>query len=140
MVRFGRTYRTYMLTFQYHRDTVCSVGLIPRTLPFTSSNSAIKTFRHALSLDEHRAKFKANHYQRPTEEEIKRGVQPGEMPKAGHRTLTPKSRIGLGKKRSSSQEQEQHERDFSAEDAHHSETDVLEVWFAGCHCGEFHPT
>jgi uncharacterized protein (DUF2235 family) len=34
-------------------DTVASVGvMIERTLPFTDSNSSIKTFRHALSLDE----------------------------------------------------------------------------------------
>lgn len=52
------------------RDTVNSVGLIPRQLPFTSSNSVVKTFRHALALDEHRAKFKANHWNRPTEEEM----------------------------------------------------------------------
>ncbi|KLO10064.1 hypothetical protein SCHPADRAFT_878628 [Schizopora paradoxa] len=38
-------------------DTVASVGIIPQTLPFTKSNNAIKTFRHALSLDEHRVKF-----------------------------------------------------------------------------------
>ena len=37
----------------YYRDTISSVGfLVSRTLPFTNSNSAIKTFRHALSLDE----------------------------------------------------------------------------------------
>lgn len=35
------------------RDTVASVGILwSRSLPFTNSNSAIKTFRHALSLDE----------------------------------------------------------------------------------------
>ncbi len=33
------------------------MGLIPQTLPFTKSNNAIRTFRHALSLDEHRVKF-----------------------------------------------------------------------------------
>ncbi|PVF92193.1 hypothetical protein CPB86DRAFT_819843 [Serendipita vermifera] len=38
-------------------DTVASVGyLVPRTLPFTS-NDTIKTFRHAISLDEHRKRF-----------------------------------------------------------------------------------
>ncbi|KAM5539909.1 hypothetical protein V8D89_006412 [Ganoderma adspersum] len=42
-------------------DTVCSVGLIPRRLPFTASNKAIRVFRHALSLDERRAKFEVNH-------------------------------------------------------------------------------
>ncbi|EPQ51108.1 hypothetical protein GLOTRDRAFT_108364 [Gloeophyllum trabeum ATCC 11539] len=47
-------------------DTVASVGVIMgKTLPFTTSNTTIKTFRHALSLDEHRAKFRPNLYHRP---------------------------------------------------------------------------
>ncbi|PPR05037.1 hypothetical protein CVT24_010183 [Panaeolus cyanescens] len=47
-------------------DTVASVGVIMgRTLPFTNSNESIKTFRHALSLDERRAKFRPNRYHRP---------------------------------------------------------------------------
>jgi uncharacterized protein (DUF2235 family) len=34
-------------------DTVASVGVVAaKTLPFTNSNTSIKTFRHALSLDE----------------------------------------------------------------------------------------
>ncbi|KAG8831196.1 hypothetical protein FRC17_003486 [Serendipita sp. 399] len=38
-------------------DTVASVGLlIPQTLPFTSSDT-VKTFRHAVSCDEHRTKW-----------------------------------------------------------------------------------
>ncbi|UZJ55759.1 hypothetical protein CBS101457_005079 [Exobasidium rhododendri] len=47
-------------------DTVASVGIIPRILPFAKTNNAAVThFRHALALDERRAKFKANHwYQR----------------------------------------------------------------------------
>ena len=72
---------------------MCSVGLIPHTLPFTSANGAIKTFRHALSLDEHRAKFKANHYQWPTEEEMRgasNGHAPDEVPDAKVGT-TPKA-------------------------------------------------
>ena len=44
------------------RDTVCSVGVIPRTLPFIAHNTAIRTFRHALSLDERRVKFKADYF------------------------------------------------------------------------------
>ena len=36
------------------RDTVDSVGLIPRRLPFTKIDNNIKYFRHALSLDERR--------------------------------------------------------------------------------------
>src|ERR1700733_9234994 len=44
----------------HFRDTVDAVGLFPRRLPFTTSNTIVKTFRHALSLDERRAKYKAN--------------------------------------------------------------------------------
>lgn len=54
-------------------DTVASVGLFPTFLPFTKSNTAIKTFRHALSLDEHRAKFKPSCYERITQGEAARG-------------------------------------------------------------------
>ena len=35
-------------------------------MPFTTTNTTIKTFRHALSLDEHRAKFQPNLYHRLT--------------------------------------------------------------------------
>ncbi|KAK2462564.1 hypothetical protein APHAL10511_005407 [Amanita phalloides] len=55
-------------------DTVDSVGLIPKRLPFTTSNTIVKTFRHAVSLDEHRVKFKANLWNRPTKEEEKMGM------------------------------------------------------------------
>ncbi|KAI0312982.1 hypothetical protein OF83DRAFT_1086639 [Amylostereum chailletii] len=44
-------------------DTVTSVGALPRNLPFTAKNPTVKYFRHAISLDEHRAKFKSNHWQ-----------------------------------------------------------------------------
>ncbi|KAI0675761.1 hypothetical protein C8Q78DRAFT_347430 [Trametes maxima] len=67
-------------------DTVCSVGIIPRRLPFTASNTAIRTFRHALSLDERRAKFRANHYHRPSQVETLRGTHPGDMPRPSRRT------------------------------------------------------
>lgn len=52
--------------FAMFRDTVDSVGLIPKRLPFTTSNTIVRTFRHAVSLDERRAKFKANLWNRPT--------------------------------------------------------------------------
>ncbi|CAD6888266.1 unnamed protein product [Tilletia laevis] len=40
-------------------DTVASVGIIPRTLPFsTGTNASIRYFRHAIAIDERRAKFK----------------------------------------------------------------------------------
>ncbi|KIL66936.1 hypothetical protein M378DRAFT_9939 [Amanita muscaria Koide BX008] len=55
-------------------DTVESVGLIPKRLPFTSSNTIVKTFRHAVALDERRAKFKANLWNRPTKEALQLGI------------------------------------------------------------------
>lgn len=51
------------------RDTVNAVGLIPKRLPFSASNAVVRTFRHAVALDERRAKFKANLWNRPTASE-----------------------------------------------------------------------
>ncbi|THH01373.1 hypothetical protein EW026_g1303 [Hermanssonia centrifuga] len=65
-------------------DTVSSVGIIGRSLPFTMQCRTLKTFRHAISADERRAKFKPNLFRHP-----------GDSP---------------------------------------WQTDVREVWFAGCHC------
>ncbi|KAF7987004.1 hypothetical protein HWV62_91 [Athelia sp. TMB] len=57
-------------------ETVSSVGVIMgKTLPFTNSNTAIKCFRQALALDEHRAKFLPNLYHRPSPNP---GQEPGE--------------------------------------------------------------
>ncbi|KAG6908203.1 hypothetical protein DXG01_005792 [Tephrocybe rancida] len=57
------------------RDTVNSVGLIPRRLPFTTSNTIVRTFRHAIALDERRAKFKANLWNQPGLIETTLGVE-----------------------------------------------------------------
>lgn len=56
------------------RDTVNSVGFIPKRLPFTTSNTIVRTFRHAISLDERRAKFKANLWNRPNQNEERLGI------------------------------------------------------------------
>ncbi|KAI8981359.1 hypothetical protein BD414DRAFT_492433 [Trametes punicea] len=123
-------------------DTVSSVGVIPHTLPFTASNTAIRVFRHALSLDERRARFQANLYHHPSKEEAARGTQPGDMPKADTEYAT---RVGVrtdhkkqGSHKQSDSEwrkQRQFERQFSEHDPDSDgTTDVLEVWFAGCHC------
>jgi hypothetical protein len=63
------------------RDTVNSVGLIPRRLPFTTSNTIVRTFRHAVALDERRAKFKANLWNRPNNKEQTLGT---DAPKPEH--------------------------------------------------------
>jgi hypothetical protein len=114
-----------------HRDTVSSVvclekivirnqnddedkqgSLIPRHLPHTSSNSIVKTFRHAIALDERRSKFNVNVWAKPVVEEDKVSV------KAVRRQKT------------------WYEMDLLREDKYgRSETDVLEVWFAGTHAG-----
>ncbi len=53
--------RTVTIDFIGVWDTVSSVGaVIPRVLPFSSDNHITKTFRHAVALDEHRAKFRSN--------------------------------------------------------------------------------
>ena len=50
-------------------DTVPSVGaLFPRILPFSADNHITKTFRHALSLDEHRAAFQQNNWHRTVDD------------------------------------------------------------------------
>lgn len=42
-----------VLRYAHVRDTVASVGsLVSKTLPFVANNTTIKTFRHALALDE----------------------------------------------------------------------------------------
>jgi len=112
------------------RDTVCSVGLVPHTLPFTASNTAIRYFRHAISLDERRANFKANYYHL-TPPEDQKGIKLGEMPRSNHRHPHFHRRHDHHRKVKSLCQKE-YERDYD-----HVETDALEVWFAGSHCGKF---
>jgi len=54
-----------LILFQLLRDTV---GSVASKLPFTSSPYVVRNFRHALALDEHRAKFKASLWTRPYED------------------------------------------------------------------------
>lgn len=106
--------RTFGLNVPIHFlgvwDTVNSVGLLGRNLPFTASNTAVHTFRHAVSLDEHRAKFQPNLYNFPSPEEL---------------SLTLHSK----------QKQVLSQSAFvESLEARSTETDRKEVWFAGCHC------
>ncbi|KAJ6479221.1 hypothetical protein C8R47DRAFT_1178465 [Mycena vitilis] len=100
-------------------DTVSSVGFVPRRLPFTRSNENVRYFRHALALDEHRARFQPNFWNRPTSEDLKLGVQTGEMPKSRHISHKKKSLNDLEKQYTEGGQYLTH---------------VEEVWFAGCHC------
>ncbi|KAF5379647.1 hypothetical protein D9757_009235 [Collybiopsis confluens] len=102
-------------------DTVSSVGIIPKRLPFTTSNTIIRTFRHAISLDERRAKFKQNCWNRPNAVEEKLGTHSTnrKLPTSVHRSGGKNSLKAF-------------EREYSQDSP--IETDVEEVWFAGCHC------
>jgi Uncharacterized alpha/beta hydrolase domain (DUF2235) len=92
--------------------------MIPRRLPFTTSNTHVKYFRHAIALDEHRVRFAPNFWNRPTHEELQLGLKRGEMPR-------PKQNRGKSLR--------DLERQYTHDGIHF--TDVEEVWFAGCHCG-----
>lgn len=50
------------------------MGLIPRYLPYSSAADDVKCFRHALALDECRARFRPNVWNEPTvtKEELER--------------------------------------------------------------------
>ncbi|KAG9098283.1 hypothetical protein FS749_004225 [Ceratobasidium sp. UAMH 11750] len=133
-------------------DTVNSVGIIPRELPFAKSNYFIRVFRHAVALDERRAKFKANLWGRSTEQEEKlcEGSKHGKY----HRERQPTGGMfsfvtGLGNdnhdsdrgrskdkngKKPSERFEHRNGHDFASPEERHHQTDVKEVWFAGAHC------
>ncbi|KAG6820254.1 hypothetical protein H0H93_003262 [Arthromyces matolae] len=122
-------------------DTVDSVGIIPKRLPFTTSNTIVRTFRHAIALDERRAKFKANLWNRPNDTEQTLGVHTVRIP-----TPTPsvneksKSSAKNGKHFTRKPEESKDDKKLTHYETIYSAketqvpTDVLEVWFAGCHC------
>jgi len=96
-------------------DTVSSVGMLGKKLPFAATNYGIRIFRHAMALDEHRARFKVAHWTRTQEEDCDCDT-----------SSTP-SWMKKGKKI-----RKVHGHVWKEiEDV---ETDVKEVWFAGCHC------
>ncbi|RXW15252.1 hypothetical protein EST38_g10607 [Candolleomyces aberdarensis] len=109
--KFKKTFTAHEVRIEFVGvwDTVSSVGIIPRQLPFTSSNFAIKTFRHALSLDERRCKFLPNTWNTPTAREAALGFQPSGGPV------------------------QKENGDWQYEPPEDEATDVLEVWFTGTH-------
>ncbi|KAG6812472.1 hypothetical protein H0H87_009783, partial [Tephrocybe sp. NHM501043] len=110
-------------------DTVNSVGLIPHRLPFTTSNTIVRTFRHAIALDERRVKFKANLWNQPNVHETTLGVE-GQKPVApvvSTPAASQRIRVANGKEHSL----RALEHKYSEASEH--PTDVEEVWFAGVH-------
>jgi len=145
---FKQTYcQNVTIEFMGVWDTVASVGIIMgKTLPFTNSNSAIKTFRHALSLDEHRAKFRPTtyHLPAPTESAARYDPEHASSPKKGDDSssseaegsalLEKKKRSGFfGRGQTKVKQTGKAIAPVLAEEVDHQLDDVLEVWFAGCH-------
>ena len=56
------------------RDTVESVGLFEKRLPFCVSDNAIEHFRHAVALDERRVKFTPTYFHAASQHEKTGGV------------------------------------------------------------------
>ncbi|EJF63499.1 hypothetical protein DICSQDRAFT_154002 [Dichomitus squalens LYAD-421 SS1] len=147
-------------------ETVTSVGVImSRSLPFTAANTTIKTFRQALSLDEHRVKFQPNlyHWGTPNDTgasarvEEKTSKRPNtsmkrqrslgsflrRWPSKQRKNLTsaslPKVRQTVDLEAAAvtitdtSGPSDLSASTSSASSGANGGTDVLEVWFAGCH-------
>ncbi|KAI0269948.1 hypothetical protein BC834DRAFT_578837 [Gloeopeniophorella convolvens] len=94
-------------------DTVASVGIVlGRSLPFVDTNTTIKTFRQALSLDEDRARFRPSLWSHPERRQ-------------------PAFKSSNGPK-NDPHHQNGHSRSHGSADERFI-TDVKEVWFAGCH-------
>ncbi|THG93336.1 hypothetical protein EW026_g7872 [Hermanssonia centrifuga] len=134
---FKETYaRTVTVEFLGVWDTVASVGLVPRYLPFVHENTGVRYLRHALALDERRVKFipqfcantepklesKAEHAGSETQltsngqQTMKRDAQNHGRPKPVHQESTTRS----------------FENSINRQNG--IKPDVQEVWFAGVHC------
>ncbi|KAG8905239.1 hypothetical protein FRB99_000406 [Tulasnella sp. 403] len=123
-------------------DTVSSVGIFSRHLSFTSSNKIVKTFRHALALDERRVKFKPNPWHRPAPNRQAARFDPdrgtpindsgGIQPIRAIQDMIHKisEHITLPTTRST---EESVAYDMELDWELRPDTDSKEVWFAGCH-------
>jgi len=107
------------------RDTVHSVGLIEKHMPFTGTNNAILYTRHALSLDERRVKF------RPFFWNSRDGG--GDAAALGHSKEDSEDTLDTTEGEESPVEVRDYEARVNSENG--SETNVKEVFFAGAHCG-----
>ena len=124
-------------------DSVASVGFIPRTLPLSSTpwNKATY-FRHALALDEHRAKFKAKQFEKKDSTDANaRWETVAESEENGTVRTMSRERNTSNKSKSDAFETADNgcaiEADLYTRQKPQQrlakQTDVLEVWFAGAH-------
>jgi uncharacterized protein (DUF2235 family) len=113
------------------RDTVCSVGFIPRYLPFVTSNSSIHYFRHALALDERRAKFMPNYHRSWVHDEDPSSPEEGAVS-----PTTPNESKKQKKNPRGRQSTFQEQSEATINKSTGRKTNSLEVWFAGAHAGQ----
>ena len=84
------------------------------------------------------SRFKANYFNRPTEEDIQRGVKRHEMPRSIKKIHVPLPKVikeysnGHHHGPSLPELEQQYSQPID-------QTDVDEVWFAGVHCGTSQP-
>ncbi|KAI1343110.1 hypothetical protein F5Y15DRAFT_277576 [Xylariaceae sp. FL0016] len=154
---FKRTFCTHVdVYFVGVWDCVASVGFVPRRLPFSKSPSnSIHYFRHAMALDEHRAKFKVCQWrqQDPSADQehvhrrqtvdmtpkgrVTRHLMKLRKPKAGTNEAATNGHSKAGADADSHSSDSLAAKFTAQEKAHHRnrffEADVLEVWFRGCH-------
>ncbi|KAF4548372.1 Hypothetical protein D9617_28g064780 [Elsinoe fawcettii] len=123
-------------------DSVASVGFIPRTLPLSSTpwNKATY-FRHAMALDEHRAKFQIKQFEKKDNVDERVGSVADSDEESMYNYDTEGACTTLGKS--------SYDSSITADDGepveaasywqrmrqqeHQKQTDVLEVWFTGAH-------
>ena len=123
------TYRPITHPIFLCRDTVQSVGLIPRHLPFCGSNNIISHFRHALSLDERRVKFIPSFCTSGGPECCRDVPENSEA--------IPENSRRNRRRRIEEPTMSEAEYEVRVNALTGSETDVEEVFFAGVHCGKF---
>lgn len=133
-VNYKRAFsRTVTIEFIGVWDTVSSVGAIfPRVLPFSSDNHITRVFRHAMALDEHRAKFRSNTWHLTVDPDEE---SPENKPSAGLiRTALDKLEQAAHKQSHDDEAELEAERlalDMEGGLLDRPPTDVREVWFAG---------
>lgn len=131
-------------------DCVASVGFVPRKLPLSSTPSS-KTghFRHAMSLDERRSKFKpclwrrqVSQGQQHNDARAKQAEESNDQPNGILRRMSTgfsnkqngKPQQANGVPKQSKQNESKAEKLLRKGTGKiYKETDVLEVWFMGCH-------
>ncbi|KIM81009.1 hypothetical protein PILCRDRAFT_510080 [Piloderma croceum F 1598] len=147
---FKRTFgKIVQIEFMGVWDTISSVGIVMgRTLPFTNSNYSIKVFRHALSLDEHRARFQPNLFHRPSPNPSRDPahaspvllVDPVKADLVSKNSILQKNLCQPSDNAKDSEDlsngesvSDNQRNDTNQNGNGETKTDVLEVWFPGCH-------